>query len=980
MRSTVAAAKYQSLRFLALLLAAVSELTALNPDFSLRQYVHTAWTEANGAALPEIRVLAQDAGGYLWLGTAQGLIRFDGLRFSRWEPLATRLPVEDIFSLAASRGGGLWVASHTTICLVQDRNVRQCSNVGHPPDSGIIGLIESEAGAAWFLSAGHDSRGVVTTVGTIAPDGAVQTFGQADRLPEGPIRAIAPGGMRKVLWLVRDADACQWSPGSEAVCWPYPARDLLSPGRRVRGELTIGRILDPGLDRPSDPPRATQGAAEAFRDREGALWAVTSEGLLRLRGDRLEQFTRRDGLSGNIAASLLEDREGDLWVATDTGIDRFRDPAAFHWSTLNGLTSDTTHAMAATPDGAVWVATGNGNLDRILNGRVTRFTWAESAKSNAALALYADSTGRLWVGSTFGLFEQVNEGFREVAAPDGGHLKHVDSISGDRAGNVWVMDQEHGPLQVRGAATEPVRLPRIFMPFRIAAGTDGTIWASSYKDGLLALRRADVVKSVLHEGPTHFIYEDRNREIWVGMGASLSRFRNGRWTTWGTADGLPDEFLYSMAEDDRGSFWILTPNAVLRLDAAELRRAADGAPKPLRPFFYGLTDGLRLTARGVPSPRLIKSADGRIWFCEANGVGVIDPAALHHDPSPPPVHIEDVQWNGKPLGGSGQPLSFKTGEVHIAYNAISLAAPERLRFKYRLEPTGQWIDAGARRDVTYAGLAPGRYRFSVAAGSVDGLWNGNGASLEFRVEPYVYQTAWFALACFATIGLMVYGFHRLRVRRLTEQFQLVAQERARVARELHDSLLQGFAGVVFQLDGAWRQFDTDPEQSKLRLEGALDRADQAMREAREVLSTMRLPALDDHTLPEALAETGAKLTQDTQTAFYAKVKGIVVPLRYEVQANVFLIGREAIANAVRHAEAGRIDVLLDYTDKEFRLTLQDDGQGFDLKAENPSGHWGLHNMQERARNIGAAFDLETAPGKGTRIQVKVRRKPSPHVA
>jgi signal transduction histidine kinase len=213
------------------------------------------------------------------------------------------------------------------------------------------------------------------------------------------------------------------------------------------------------------------------------------------------------------------------------------------------------------------------------------------------------------------------------------------------------------------------------------------------------------------------------------------------------------------------------------------------------------------------------------------------------------------------------------------------------------------------------------------------------------------------------------------VRQLTARFQLVAQERARMTREIHDSLLQGFTGVVFQLDAAARQFDIDPEQSKRKLEGALDRADQAMREAREVLSTMRLPALEDHTLAEALAGTGTKLTQDTGAAFYWKVAGRLEPLRYEAQAAMFLIGREAIANAVQHAGASRIEMLLEYTEKEFRMVIRDDGTGFDPgPAEDRGGHWGLRNMRERAQHVGAEFALETGQARGTRIEVRLRRK------
>jgi streptogramin lyase/two-component sensor histidine kinase len=737
-------------------------------------------------------------------------------------------------------------------------------------------------------------------------------------------------------------------------------------------EMIVGPDLGGARAAAASPIRACSGAR---RDVHGSLWIATYDGLLRFQSGRMERFTREDGLSGNGAYALFEDREGDLWLATTAGIDRFRDPTAVHLSMLDGLRSDTTHSLIQTPDGAVWVGSGSANLDRIADGRITHVTFADSPRDTAAVGLYVDHTGKLWVGTSYGVFHESGNGFHEVTAPDGSRLKNVRSISGDRGDNIWVIDQMFGLLQVHGATTSPVPSSQMPLPFRVATGSDGTLWAASYKTGLLALRKSGVTPTVLHDGPTQFIYEDQAGETWVGMGSSLSRLRRGRWTTWDAAQGLTGKFLYGLAEDDCGGFWILTEKALLRLDAAELRGAADGAPGPLGVTSYGLADGLHLTMRGLPSPRIIRAADGRIWFCESTGVGIIDPETLRRNEVPPPVHIELMTWNGHPVSGiSGNP-SFQAGEVHISYTGISLAAPDLVRFKYRLEPQGHWIDAGARRDVTYAGLAPGRYRFRVAACNRHGVWNEAGAAIDFRMEPYFYQTPWFFAACAGVIAFAIYGAYLLRVRRLTRHFALVAQERARVTREIHDSLLQGFTGVVYQLDAAARQFDTDPAQCKLKLESALDRADEALREAREVLSTMRLPALETHTLPEALAETGAKLTENTAASFHGEVAGPVEPLRYEVQANLFLIGREAIANAVSHSGASHIRLLLVYGDKELQLSIQDDGKGFDSgTVVDREGHWGLRNMQERARQIHAEFVLKTAPGDGTRIEVRVRRK------
>jgi signal transduction histidine kinase len=472
------------------------------------------------------------------------------------------------------------------------------------------------------------------------------------------------------------------------------------------------------------------------------------------------------------------------------------------------------------------------------------------------------------------------------------------------------------------------------------------------------------------------IYEDRGGAIWAGVGESLARFRNGQWTVWDSWHGIGRGLIFGTTEDDRGGFWVLCADALVRFSVEELNGTPDGHPGPLRVFELGAADGIHFVSTGVASPHIIKATDGRIWIVERNGVGVVDPGRLRLDRIPPPVAIEQVSVNGTVLTSwNSGPLSIRDGELRIGYNGISLLAPERVQFRYRLEPRGQWIDAGSRREITYASLEPGLYRFRVMARNIDGVWNETGAALDFRVEPRYYQTIWFKMLGGLAVALCMFGFYRLRVHRLTQRFELVAQERARMTREIHDSLLQGFAGVIFQLDAAWRQFDSAPEQSKQTLESALDRADQAMREARHVLSTMRQPALEDRSLPEAIQEIGKKATDGTAMSFSLKVKGAVEPLAYETQANLYLIGREAITNAVNHSGASRIGVQLTYTDRECRLRVEDNGSGFDTGAAlEKAGHWGVRAMYERAQQIRAAFVLDSVPRRGTRIEVTVRRR------
>ncbi len=954
-----------------LLLLLPAELAALNPTLPVRQYLHTSWTEAHGAALPTVNALAQDGQGYLWLATARGLYRFDGKTFFHWTPPAGEsLPEDDLCHVAWSRRDGLWISSSSSVSRFQNGKLHRYPALDRTLGGKIISILARPGGGLWVLALGRDARGDTSALAALAADGTLHRFGPADGLPAAPVYGILRAGEGADLSLVLWSEVCRWSPGRPAACRPDAAAAMQPfDGRLI---LAAGQFLPQSPGEPAAPGHAPRNRKNSvwgalLRDESGNLWAGTNGSLLRLQDGRVERFTKRDGLSGNIVPALLEDREGDLWVATDGGIDRFRDPRAVHLSTADGLSGDLTSAVAAAPDGSVWVGIAGIGISRVQGGAIAKFLPAAFVT-----ALFADQSGALWVATRRGVMRLVHGRFVAVNAPGGKPLQWVDAIGG-QGGVVWLADENRGLFRVERGAVEHVPTPDFPALVRVAAARDGAVWLGSYRAGLMAVKPSGTCRYSPHAGPVYAIFQDSAGQIWAGIGPALGRFRNGKWTVWDSRHGLPGALIRGIVEDDRKNLWVLSSAALLRIPIAELDSAPDGSPRPLHFLSLTAADGLRLATTGMPSPRMATAADGRIWICESSGVAIVDPAKLRTNPVPPPVVIEQLTLEGQPLPAGGAPFSFRSGELHIAYNGISLMAPERVEFRYRLEPNRQWTYAGYRREVTYASLGPGNYRFQVAAANLDGLWNNAGAAVDFRVEPRFYQTVWFAAVCAFTALLSGLAVHRFRLRRLTARFQLVARERARMSREIHDSLLQGFMGVIFQLDAAARQFDVSPAESKQKLDGALDRADRVMQEARHVLSTMRLPVLEDKTLPEALQEAAAKATDGAGMAFQLKVNGTAVPLAYEAQANLFLIGREAIANAVNHSGGSRIFVQLIYSDRECRLIVQDNGAGFDPKLlrEQP-GHLGLRAMRERAGQIGAVFTLDAAPGRGTRIECCAR--------
>jgi two-component sensor histidine kinase len=565
----------------------------------------------------------------------------------------------------------------------------------------------------------------------------------------------------------------------------------------------------------------------------------------------------------------------------------------------------------------------------------------------------------------------------EVLTVGGRHLDRVFNISGNHSGEVWAADSRLGLFMLRDGVAHPVTFaaPQGHAIYHLLLARDGAMWVGCYRGGISVVREGAATHydsgDGLGGGTVRAIYEDHTGAIWAGTEDGLSRLHDGRWTTWTTAQGLPEGGVQSIVEDESDGLWLMTSAGLLRLPRSSL----NGPVGSLTYMLYGRAEGLRLIKNGAMSnPRLTRSGDGRLWVCTEDGVAVVDPARVRSNPVPPPVVIEQATLDGKTLDiTSTGPVQFRGRDLQITYTGISLMVPERVHFRYRMHNLDRdWTDAGTRRNVAYANLPPGPYRFQVIASNNDGVWNTVGASLPLRVTPYFYETTWFALACVVAILLLAWSIHWLKVRRLVSRFQLIAAERTRFTRELHDSLLQGFSGVVYQLEAAARQFDAAPEVSKQRLTRALDQADESLREARQMILSMRIPALENSTLPEALAATARQIVEGMPLQFDVRITGRVRQGHYDLEANIFLLVREAVTNAVNHSSAEHIWVELNYTARQLCVMVKDDGVGLDPEtAMAKTGHWGLSGMQERIRQIGGTFKLESAPGRGTRLEISV---------
>jgi signal transduction histidine kinase/streptogramin lyase len=967
------------------LLISVSSLSALDPRLTPAQYLHVSWTQEQGNALPEIRALAQTADGYLWLGTDAGLVRFDGMRFVPLEAPSGEKP--NVLSLLPSADGGLWIRTLNAITRLYRGRL-----VPYPQADRWL------AGSNHFVSLDHAGNLWLVRVsdprqaGELLPSGELHIYGAKDGLPDRDITTIFEDGNSR-LWITTDRELCRWSPGHAAACMAFPRADILAIPGHGAADLLIGdpsrasgppfsgsplKSIDELLSNPHMAPRYLTS------DRDGSVWIGTlGQGLIRVAGGKLERFTRSNGLSSDDVRAILEDREHDLWVATARGLDRLRDPQVLHLSTADGLSNNLVLAVAAAADGGTWVGTAAG-LDRAVAGGVARYVAGSGSPNGMVLSLCEDPSGILWTGTTGGFGYYAHGRFNEVRTNEGSPLLMVFAIARDPRGPVWLADGRQGLFTVHDGAAERASIPGLQTNdlYQLHFSRAGVLWIGYFHGGVAAVHGDGVERFTSRDGlaggAVQAIAEDRSGSIWVGAPEGLSRFRNGVWTTWGTRQGVPEGGICGMVEDEHGWLWFMSPQGLSRLNRDSLNPSPRALPQNLEFTPYGQSDGERLAGKSLmANPRCARSSDGRLWFGTENGVAIVDPERIRTNRLPPPVAIEEMVVDGNPLDiAMGSELPFRGRHVHIRYTGLSLMVPERVRFKYILEGSDRkWTDARDVRTVDYVNLWPGHYRFRVQASNNDGVWNLTGASLAFRIEPYFYQTTWFAALCASVLALMAWAAYRMRVRVLVMRYEAIASERARLTRELHDSLLQGFVAVVYQLEAAARQIVTSPEAGKQRLGRAIEQADQALGEARRTMLAMRLPALESHTLPEALWEIAHSLIEGSEIRFHLDVKGRVRQLPYEMQANVFVIAREAIANAVTHARPARILAGLAYSAKQVRLTVEDDGDGFDV-AEGlaKEGHWGMTGMRERANQMGATFSVSSSPGRGTIVELVVPSK------
>jgi PAS domain S-box-containing protein len=768
-------------------------LLALGPSLDLRQYTHTAWPFREGFLNGTVSAFAQTPDGYLWLGTQSGVVRFDGVRAA---PLALlpgqQLPSSAVSALLAGRDGTLWIG--TLDGLASWKNGR-LTHYRALAQYSVNALLQDRDGTVWAGAFGGPTGKLCAIRGE-----NTACYGDDGKLGGGV--ASLYEDRDGSLWVGAVTGLWRWRPGppTRYLATPIPSRLVFfaqgdHPSSVLVAINSIRQIVGQEvMNYPLHGVPSPLTASSLLRDRNGRLWiGTTAHGLVRAYQGKISLFTHSDGLSSDRVVALFEDREGTIWVATADGLDRFRESPVTSLSVKEGLSSATVTSVLAARDGSVWIGTVDG-LNRWNDGqmKIYRTRSDPGLPDDAIDSLFEDERGRIWVSGFRGVAVFENGKFIAVPAVPAGS-KHA--IAGDNHGGLWLSlgltSKGYGLVHlVEGRITEQV-------PWQTVGGgpgsglvpdPDGGVWTGLISGGIAHFSGGQIRKLPLSNGApgaprVEELSRDRDGAMWAATEDGLSRITNGHVATLTAANGLPCNSVHWIIEDGLSSYWLYTRCGLLRIARTELDAWIADPKRMIKPTIFDSADGIRLVAIAKGTrPRATKSSDGKVWFVNGDTVSFVDPSHTGINTLPPPVHIEQITADGKTYDATrGLRLPPRVRNIVVDYTALSLVAPEKVHFRYRLE--GQdpdWREVVNDRKVQYSNLAPSPYRFRVMACNNSGVWNETGDTLEFSIDPAYYQTNWFRLLAAATFLTMIWSIHHVRVRNL--------ERRHREIRALNEAL------------------------------------------------------------------------------------------------------------------------------------------------------------------------------------------------
>lgn len=993
-------------------LAAPSLARADSRPWTLDRYQHSAWTTRDGAPVG-VTSLAQTKDGFIWIGSSEGLFRFDGLRFQHVEKIGSvalpKLPLMTVFSGA---DGGLWLGySHGPIYEIKGDTITHASSEEHGPVSTINSqFVDGPGGGIWASVAPN----VMTFDGKrwkVPDEGFQEILAQKEFVTRVLVDRngnVWTGTLDKLLYRPAHAtqfttletsnkkgfvsDIVQGKDGSVWVCYTESNIERWdtrapTPIRSNAGALTALVARNLAFDGQGNAWLRTQKSgieqipAAYLNDQPGA-----AEGAL-----AIGKFDSSNGLSSDATWTLLVDREDNLWVGTSHGIDRFsRSNFARSPFPQNG----SMYALTAGKDGSVWAGMQLQDTQKLKDGHLS------TSIPGSVDAIYADRDGstyfsREYSGNSFDIWVSNREGTK-LLAHSTSPLHYMTAIVKDSRDVLWGLSENstsgsYSLFNLKGDHWVPFAIPKVNRPpSALYADDSGRVWYGYLRGrsnidligvidgGKVSLLGADQGVTIGSIGA----FMSNGRRLWVGGSEGLGFMDGMRMQVVRLSQPSSLGTITGIVFASNGDMWIHAMSGVYRVPSRDVVQAESDASHALTLTKFDGLDGLP----GPPDihyghPTIAKSTDGRLWFATINGVVWLDPSQLVSNPVPPSIAITRVAANDIAYGPHDK-LVFPalTRNLDIEFSVLSLSIPERTDVKVRLLGVDHdWKEVGTRREVSYSNLAPGMHQFDIAASNNDGVRNQEDAHLVFYIKPAFYQTQWFRGICVLAILVALWLAIALRLRHVSRRLRLSLEakhkERESIARELHDTLLQGMQGLLMQIEFWARRTDLAPHQRD-----AATAIEEKMRDVlidgRDKIRLLRQEDRRDLDLVSELLTVGQAASATSPALFSLRVEGEPLPIRQEAGVEIFAITREAILNAYHHADADNVVVTIIYEANTLQIVVSDDGVGIDrelMEARQRAGHWGISGMQERAEKINARLKIDvSAPGTTIRLTVPRR--------
>jgi ligand-binding sensor domain-containing protein/signal transduction histidine kinase len=981
---------------------------ALSSEFAIEN-----WQSDNGLPQNSVTAIFQGRNGYIYAGTYNGMVRFDGVRFVTFDSANyPELKNNRITSLYQDTNGVIWIGHESGDVSWMEHGVFHTLEPGQDwPGAEIVSFGSDDQGDLWAL----DHGGILIRV--------------RDRKLVRPLPSTAqPGTPRLVressgrLWMtyrgvaayVRDAQLQSFHFGAsdpaayfESVCSSQDGGLWVAGERRLRkwNGSTWTKDLGPF-------PWAQAFITVMLETHSGELLVGTLDaGMYIFRPDgNVSHLSRTNGLPHDWVRSMTEDREGNIWVGTSgAGLCVLRQRKVAMFNPPDDWEGRLVLSVAPGSGGEVWAGTEGAGLYRFANGEWSHFDASNGLANPFVWSVFEDSSSNVWAGTwQGGLFKKTANGFEPAPGTEGFPFPITAMMQDDGQG--LLVGTSAGLIRLRDANEEWLtKCERPPMPDvrAIAREPDGTLWFGMNSGGGLGCLRGGNVKTFNRKDglASEFVlslYLENDNTLWVGtLDNGLCRLKNGKFATINSKNGLPNNVICSIIDDGFGNFWIGSQNGIFHVTRTELNECADGKTSEVHCLVYGTRQGLAtLACTGGFQPAVCRTPDGRMWFPTGKGLAVINPKELHRNMVKPPVWIEDANIEAKPAQivrnpDHGDSLTVLPGQQRLQFHftALSFTSPDRVQFKYKLEGLEKdWLEADAHREANYSYLQPGSYVFRVIACNNDGLWNEEGASLALIIQPHVWQTVWFRILAYSGAVLLVGGVvllvtrHRLQLKlERVERQRVLERERTRIAKDIHDDLGASLTQITMLSQTAAKELE-HPEKAAQHLNQIFG----AARASTHALDEIVWAVNPKHDSLDSMATYLVKFAQQFLGPSGVRCR-LEMPLEFpswlltaEVRHNLFLAYKEALNNVVKHAAAAEVRISLELHASSFSLCVADDGRGFDLQsripeklqdAERLGGGNGLTNMRRRLEEIGGSFEIETSPAKGTKVAFVVRVHP-----